>query len=927
MANFLDDLYRLLADRQQNRILRLSFPNDDGPSSLLLVNAIDAVESVSRDFEFTVQLLSDDPALALKDMQGKLLSVELVRGDGSLRHFTGYVFSFACKRSDGGITFYEAKLGPWLRFLSLRMDNYLFHGMTLREQTDDVFNDYATLANWDWRVAGDDPAWTDACQFDETDFNYLSRRWEAAGYMYWYEHTAAGHQLIVSDDSTLAPPVDGGGSIRFQRHGGIREEDAIDTWSPVRSIIPGHAALTGFDFKVPGTHKAAVPTIAEQGDVPSLESYEYAGAYGFADWNDGDRLARLRMSEFEARAKYYETQGNSRWCMPGRSLQLTDHFRHDAAFDDGRHGSDRFLILTVQHTATNNYLHPQGEQPHYRNRMTCSRLDVPWHPGRGFNSRDTRILTPQSATIVGPTGPDTLYTDEYGRVRVQFHWDRAGSFDERSSAWVRVASSWAGAELGGMALPRVGSEVLVQWLDGNPDRPIITGSVFNAQYMPPWELPAQQALSGLRSRELAPDSGNAAGGRSNHLILDDTHNALQAQLKSDYGCSQLSLGRITRIEDARGRRDARGEGWEIATDAWGVARAGKGLLITTEARPNAAGAAKNMAETTARLGAAYDEQAAQAKAAEQYGAQEKTVLQADAAQAVKAQNDAIRGADAGAEFPELSEPNLVLSGAAGIALTSGRSTHVASTEHTSLTSGKSLSIAAGTSLFASVRESLRLFVQRAGMKLIAAAGDIDVKALSDSVNILAKLNITHTADKILISAREEVQINGGGSYIKFTKGGIEQGTSGSNVSHAAKHSVVGPQNLDVVQQKAFEEGVPRKYSQQVVVDPALWNLPDGLRQVSYKFVSEANTVLGAGKLDGEGKSARLFTDVAHATSVVIDVNEGKWEQLIAERYEGIDSAISAAQIVFDYPEHDDERLAEADTDAGEESNDAEDTTV
>jgi len=908
--------FRLLDDRQHSRILRISFPNDDGPDSQFLVNTLDAAEYASRDFEFTVELLSDDPAVPLKDMQGKLVTIELVRGDGSLRYFSGHVFGFRHKRSDGGISFYEARLGPWFRYLALRKDNYLFHGLNLREQSASILADYALQANWDWRVAGDDPPWTDACQFDETDHNYLSRRWEAAGYLYWYEHSAVGHQLVVADDSTLAQPLDGGGEVRFQRHGGIDEEDAIDHWVAARSIAPASVALASFDFKNARSAEVAVPTLARQGAVPPIESYEYVGAYGFDNFSDGDRLARLRMEEFEGDGKYYEAEGNSRYCMPGRSLCLDDHFRHPGAGSGGRDDDCWFLVLAVHHEATNNYLQAD-EAAHYRNRLTCTRRNVLWRPGRGFNSTATRILAPQTATVVGPSGRDSIHTDEYGRVRVQFHWDRIGNRDERSSAWIRVAALWAGAQLGSSAIPRVGSEVLVQWLDGNPDRPIITGSVYNAAHMPPWELATQQALTGLRSRELAPDAGNAAGGRSNHLVLDDTLGGIQAQLKSDHACSQLSLGHITRIEDVRGRRDARGEGWELATDAWGVARAGKGMLVTTEARANAAGAAKDMTETTSRLTAAQEEQAALAEAAEQYGAQDKAARQAEAVAALKAQNDGVKGMGAATRgsFPELSDPSLVLASAAGIALTSTRSTHVASTEHIAVTSGKDVAIAAGGRLFASVRESLRLFVQRAGMRLIAAAGDIDIKALNDSINVLAKLQITQTADKIIISARDEVQISGGGSYVKFNKGGIEHGTDGAFVAHAATHSFVGPRSIDVVQQAAFEQAVPRKFSQQLMVDPALWQLPDGTREVSYKFLSEANTVLGAGKLDGVGQSARLFTEASQPAAVEIDLNQGRWEQIVTERAEEISLPAGGPELVFDYGDHDEAPVVASDDDA------------
>ncbi|MGZ5198874.1 MAG: type VI secretion system Vgr family protein [Telluria sp.] len=786
MARPTHSIHDLIYGRQNNRILRLSFPNKDAPSAQFLVNRIDATESVSSDFDYTVELLSDDANIALKEMQGRLLSVELVRGDGSLRYFSGYVFSFRRCHSDGSITFYEAHLGPWLKFLSLRKDNYLFHGKNLREQTETILRDYSTLPRWEWRVTSDDPVMADACQFDESDFNYLSRRWEAAGWYYWYEHDAEGHTLIVSSDSTAAPAIDGDVEVRFQSEGGAGEEDAIDRWAPVRQVMASSVALSSFDFKDPTPNSIEIPTLNVQGDVPVIESYEYAGAYGFKNARGGDAQGRTRMEEIETLAKRIEAEGNSRFLMPGRCFKLVDHFNHLG----DRSGKDEFLVLSVHHQATNNHLQEKSEAPRYRNWSTCTRKNVPWRPGRGFNSVDIKILAPQTATVVGPTGPHSIFTDEYGRIRVQFHWDRFGKDDERSSTWLRVASSWAGAELGTAAIPRVGTEVIVQWLGGCPDRPVITGALFNERNQPPWTLPTQQSLTGFRSRELAPNAGNSAGGRSNHLVLDDTNQQIQAQLKSDHQCSQISLGHITRIESTQGRMDPRGEGWEIATNAWGVARAAKGMLITTEGRVNAAGHIKDMGETVQRLAAARELQEGEASLAERNGAQEKQGQQADIAVTLKAQIDAIRGNSAAsreASFPELSEPHLVLASPAGIATTTAQSTHIASDLNTALTTGKSVSIAAGDGLFASVRQTIRLFVQKAGIKFIAAAGDIDVKALSNNINVLAKLTITHTANRIVISAKEDILINGGGSYVKFSAGGIEHGTGGTFVAHAASH--------------------------------------------------------------------------------------------------------------------------------------------
>ncbi|NKI71262.1 type VI secretion system tip protein VgrG, partial [Collimonas pratensis] len=512
MSNLLQSLQSLINGRQNKRILRLSFPHDDGPQAQLLVNKLDAVENLSRDFDYTVELLSDDAELALKDLQGKLFCVELVRADGSLRYFTGYCFEFRLLRTDGNIVFYQAKLGPWTQYLRLRKDNYIFHGKTLREQIDSICADYGTLPDWDYRVSGTDPIMTDAIQFDESDHNYVHRRLEAAGLLYYYEHTDKGHKLIITDDSTQAAAIDGGAEIRFQRHGGAFEEDGIGEFSPVRQIVPGSVSLSGFNFKSPVPINAGVPTLNKQGNVQDVESYEYTGAYGVKGAQDADKLSRLRMEEIEAAGKHFEAAGNNRYVLPGRWYRLTGHFSSSPFASHEDAGKNEFLIISVHHIASNNYLQQADQKAEYRNELTCLRKTIPWRPGRNYHSVNTKILSPQTVTVVGPSGQGSVHTDEFGRIRVQFHWDRIGNNDERSSAWVRVASSWAGGELGAKSIPRVGSECLVQWLDGNPDRPIVTGSVYNQRNMPPWKLATQQSLMGFRSRELTPNGGNQAGG-------------------------------------------------------------------------------------------------------------------------------------------------------------------------------------------------------------------------------------------------------------------------------------------------------------------------------------------------------------------------------------------------------------------------------
>lgn len=774
-------LQSLLEAHQRTRLLRLSFPKKDGPQATLMVNRFEGSDYLSRDFEFKVELLSDDARIALEAMHGKLLCVSLVQDDGSLRPFTGYVAAFRLVKTDGGLAFYEAVLKPWFAYARLRWNNRLFHAQSLSEQTETIFAGYGSLPEWEWTVAGEQPQRTMDTQWDETDHNYLCRRWEAAGYSYWYKHTNEGHVLKVGNDTRTSEPIDGASpGIRFQRAGGATEENAIGDWSPLRQWASSKAAVSGFDFKNPRSVHADIVTVNEQGDIPRLEVHSYEGHYGFKHQSGADQLARLRMEEIEARGKMIEAQGNNRRVAAGRWFKLLDHF--------GESGDGEFLVLEVHHEASNNYLQGKDATAEYRNRLVCQSKSVPWRPGRGFNSTDTKLLTLQTAIVVGAQGQGSLNVDQYGRIQVKFHWDR----DESGSCWVRVSSNWAGGEKGLTSHPRVGSEVIVQWLDGNPDHPIVTGSVYNQSYMPPWKLPEQQALMGLRSRELSAEGGNTPGGRSNHLVLDDTQGKIQAQLKSDHLSSQLSVGHINRIDDNAGRKDARGQGFELRTDGHGVVRAQQGLLLSTEGRPNARAHITDMAETLARLVQSHElhdslSQAAQQAQAHQPGDQDQVVA------ALQAQTDAIKGQGGSptqGEFPEFQAPHLTLASPAGIETSSQGSTHLMSVEHTALTSGGHTSLSAGKSLLVSVKEAVRMFAYKAGMKLVAASADIDITALKDSVNILAKLNITHTANRITITAKEEVVINGGTSFSRWNASGIVHGTSGNWRQHAAQHSFV-----------------------------------------------------------------------------------------------------------------------------------------
>ncbi|UXU85862.1 type VI secretion system Vgr family protein [Burkholderia sp. S-53] len=794
MSNSAQDLRGLALESQRHRLLQLTF-HDEAPYRLLLPNGIEGTESLSRDFQFRIEILSDNALLEPKDFIGKRVTVRLLRNDGSHRYFNGYIFTFRHVKTDGGCAFYEAVIGPWLHYLKFGQHNRLFLDQNLHDQTATVFQDYGVLSDWTWQVREDDPPLTMACQFDEDDHNYVHRRWEHAGLVYWYEHTADSHKLIVSDPTRAAPEIDGRTrDIRFHNGMGPEEADSIVSWSAHQQTTPNHTEFSRFDFKTPTPTHVQTSLSEPDAALPVLEWNEYAGAYGYRNMEHGYQVANRRMEEIGATIKRFDAKGNNRFVMPGRWFRLTDHY--GSALSRNQQ-DDEYLIVSVRHVATNNYLAGTSVPAEYRNEFTCVRKATPWRPGRRFNSVDTRILAPQTATVVGQSGT-SIHTDEHGRVLIQFHWDREGKF----TTWVRVASGWAGGSQGIAALPRIGSEVIVQWLDGNPDHPIITGRVMNARNQPSWKLPEQSALMGIRSRELGGADGNASAGRSNHLIFDDTANAIQAQLRSDHASSQLSLGKITRIEDWQGRQDARGEGFELRTDEVGAIRSGKGMVISTEVRPMAKGHLSDVGEPAARLMKAQTLHGQLGKLAQHHQAQENGADQSRIADALQSQVDGIQGAGASGNggdgsFPELDEAQLLLAGAAGIAVTTPGTAHVTGGQHVAVTAGDTLSVATGKSFLASISDTFSLFVHKMGMKLIAASGKVQIHAQNDELELLAKkvLSIISTTDWINITAKQGIRLTAGNSRLEVSAQGIVGYTPGENRIHAGSHDTVGPQSV------------------------------------------------------------------------------------------------------------------------------------
>lgn len=507
-ADLSELLNAVLRFNQDRRLLRVKSPLDD---ESLLVHRFSGSEAVSRPFDFTVELLSPYAYLELKTLIGQPLRITLQTHGNQERHFHGYVREFARTGSDGGFARYEAKLSPWFWFLGQRTNCRIFQDRNIVDIAREVFAEYGAIADARFEVAeGRYPKLPYCVQYNESDLDFVSRLLEDAGIHYRFEHAEDGHTLVASDDSTQCPAQAEDPCIRFHSEQDVTAQAVMDRWTARRTVGAAAIALKAFDFKQPRHPLASrVEGAVPRGLLPPLERYEYDGAGAFVDADRGEQRAAIRMEEAAWRTKLYEGAGTSRRMQAGHWFQIDDHFEHEAESEDDR----RFFAVSVQHEAHNNFLadFKDAAGSVYRAGVTGVRRKIPFRPERA--APVPRMPGPQTATVVGPPGEE-LFADKYGRVKVLFHWDRNGRGDESSSCFVRCASPWAGEGMGGVSIPRVGQEVVVDFLDGNPDRPIIVGRVYNAQNMPPFGL----EVSGIRSKTVK-------GGGFNELTMHDSDGA------------------------------------------------------------------------------------------------------------------------------------------------------------------------------------------------------------------------------------------------------------------------------------------------------------------------------------------------------------------------------------------------------------------
>ena len=472
-------------------------------------------EGLSQIYEIDVRFASQDANIELKQMIGQpvTLSLELTTALASSerRHFHGYVTNFSHLDTDGGLTVYRATLRPWLWMLSRRQDQRIFQEETAQSILSEVFRAYGALASFEFRLSKPTPNRSYCTQYRETDLTFSLRLMEEEGLFFYFEHTKTGHKLIVTDSSTTAKPIGGlSASLLYSQDEILDDVDVVTAFHGSRQLESNVSAIKTADYKVPAARRSAVQHASiEQGDVPSYEIYDYLGAHAYPAGDRGNELARFRAEALAAGSKIFSGVTTSRRLMPRHFFELEGHYDHTST----NPGDNQFMVVTATHRAQNNYQAGDGAAA-YSCSFTCIRKKIPYRPP--LTIERPVIAGPQTVTIVGPKGEE-IYTDALGRVKGQFHWDRLGQMDHRSSCWMRVGQQWAGKGFGMIQIPRIGEEGVVLFLDGNPDRPLIISRVYNAVNVPPWSLPANATQSGILTRS----SKGATSVNANALRFED----------------------------------------------------------------------------------------------------------------------------------------------------------------------------------------------------------------------------------------------------------------------------------------------------------------------------------------------------------------------------------------------------------------------
>jgi len=462
-------------------------------------------EHLSRLSAFSLRLKSKKPDISANKTLGQNVTIRVELERSKSRYFNGYVTRWSgvteIRDSIAGAKetkayLYEAVVHPWLWFLTRQSNSRIFQDKTVLQIVEEVFKGHGGLASFKNKTSGSLPTWEFCCQYRETDFNFVSRLLEQEGIYYFVEHENGKHAVTLVNNSSIHAPYPGYAEVRFDQEDRA-DSEMLSTWNAQQEIQPGRYTVDDYHPLTPRT------VLQKFADRPAAHPY---GKYEFYDYPaeydkpaDGDFYAKVRIDELHTQYQTFSGSGDVRGFQVGCIFTLS---RHPAEAFNAKH-----LIVGVTYAATGNAETSGGGTGFsFSSSISAIPFQQQYRPPR--ITPKPLVQGPQTAVVVGPAGEE-IYTDKHARIKVQFRWDRYGKADQTSSCWIRVAQSWAGNGYGALALPRIGQEVVVEFLEGDPDWPLVTGSVYNAENKPPYTLPDEQTRWGLKSRS------SKGGGASN----------------------------------------------------------------------------------------------------------------------------------------------------------------------------------------------------------------------------------------------------------------------------------------------------------------------------------------------------------------------------------------------------------------------------
>lgn len=775
------------------------------PNTNLQVLAFEGIEALNAEYAFEVTLVNNHLRFDITQLLSKAIYLSFTADKQQGIH--GIVH--AVKRGSIGNHYAEFKVLIMPRFSHLRkrVNQRAFIDKTVPDIITTILKEHGILENAHFQFKFKDKSiYTPrefCCQYNETDAQFILRLCEECGMAIHYEYSQTNHNMIISDANPFFPQYSSPFSYRADT-GFVAEQPVFKRFDISLVTTPSYASERNYNFKNKKIPESACKgnqhTKANEASEPNLEHYHFPGR--LTNEATANYQAKLSIERLKANHILAEAYGDIPELHSGYSFTMQDYPAIDTLNTEQawlitqiRHQGRQPQVLeklgaeaTADSTFTPAFLtkyftHPLAEelqyptdklQQGYRNCIVATPQNVPYRPQR-FHFKH-KVLGTQTAVVTGPADEE-IYCDEYGRVKVQFHWDRLGHNDEHSSHWIRVANIWAHNRYGGIDIPRIGMEVMVDFIEGDIDNPIIRGAVHNGINKVPYDLPGIKTQSTLKSKEYK-------GGGYNELLLDDTSGQVKTQIHSTPGTSQLNLGFLTHPRQNDGGGEVRGHGFELRTDDWGAIRAAKGIYLTADERSRASSIQLDLKEAIAQLQFALNlannlAQTAQMAEVKQVDTQDQ-------------QNQLTN------VYQELTKPAILASAPEGIALVTPKSAQLSAQnnltftagQHTDLTTQKDIRLAAG--------KAINILAIEDEIKLAANKGKIQIQAQNNDMEIYAdkNLKILSSKDRIEIAAQKEILLTSGKAYIKIADGNILIHAPNMVETKAATQPHAGPASMD-----------------------------------------------------------------------------------------------------------------------------------